>query len=325
MNRAERLYIIDQMLRTQRAVPIETFLARLEVSAATFKRDLEYLRDRLHAPIVWDQTARGYLIDHASHAGPRYELPGLWFSANELFALLAAQKLLADIEPGVLATHVAPLQSRLSSLLEASGHSSAEVSRRVRLLSSAKRPLEPRYFADIASAVLSRQQLSVDHWHRKRDEITTRTLSPQRLVHYRDNWYLDAWCHLRGDLRSFAAETLLRVVVVPEPARDIAEETLNAHYMAAYGIFAGVPTAVASLLFSAERSRWVRQETWHPGQRGDELPDGRYRLQVPYSDERELLMDIMRHGNHVLVEGPPTLRRRLKEEIDAMSQKYSAG
>jgi predicted DNA-binding transcriptional regulator YafY len=325
MNRSERLYIIDQMLGTGRAVPIEEFLARLEVSPATFKRDLEYLRDRLQAPIVWNQTARGYLFGQASGVGPRYELPGLWFSAKELFALLAAQKILADIEPGVLAAHVAPLQSRLSSLLETSGHSSAEVSRRVRLLSMAKRPIEPRYFADIAWALFCRQQIKVDHWHRKRDDIVTRTLSPQRLVHYRDNWYLDAWCHLRNELRSFAAETLLRVTVVPEVAKEIADETLDAHYATAYGIFAGAPTETASLLFSAERARWVRHETWHSEQRGEDLPDGRYRLQVPYSDERELLMDIMRHGAHILVEKPFGLRRRLQEELHAINLQYSAG
>lgn len=323
MDRSERLYIIDQLLRTRRAVPIGDFLAELEVSLATFKRDLEYLRDRLHAPIIWDPAAGGYRLDNASATDPCYELPGLWFSAKELFALLAAQKLLADIEPGVLAARLAPIQVRLSSLLEAAGHSSTEVSRRVRLLSLAKRHLEPRYFADMASALLSRQRLAVEHWSRKRDDITSRTLSPQRLVHYRDNWYLDAWCHLRGGLRSFAAETLTRVAVLPEAARDISDDTLDAHYAAAYGIFAGTPMETASLLFSAERARWVRYETWHGDQRGEDLPDGRYRLYVPYSDQRELLMDVMRHGAHVLVEKPVALRLRLKEELDAMSRNYS--
>ncbi len=323
MNRSERLYIIDQLLRTRRAVPMHEFLCRLEVSSATFKRDLDYMRDRLHAPILWDRAAGGYIFDETSATGPHYELPGLWFSANELFALLAAQKLLADIEPGVLAARVAPIQARLSSLLETAGHSSSEVSQRVRLLSVAKRQLEPRHFADMASALLSRRQLKVDHWSRRHDEVTTRTLSPQRLVHYRDNWYLDAWCHLRADLRSFAAETLLRVAVLPQAAQEVTDETMDAHFAAAYGIFAGVPTERASLLFSAERARWVRSETWHSDQRGEDLPDGRYRLSVPYSDERELLMDIMRHGAHVLIEKPLALRRRLKEELDAMAQKYS--
>lgn len=323
MNRSERFYVIDKLLRTQRAVPIEDFLAALEVSQATFKRDIEYMRDRLHAPIVWDRAAGGYFFDHLNLGGPHYELPGLWFSAKELFALLAAQKLLGDIEPGVLAAHLAPIQSRLASLLETFGHSSAEVSHRVRLLSIAKRQLEPRYFVDMASALLSRQQLKVEHWNRSRDEITTRNLSPQRLVHYRDNWYLDAWCHLRDGLRSFAAETLVRVAVLPEVAIDVPDETLNAHYAAAYGIFAGAPREIASLIFSAERARWVRYERWHADQCGEDLPDGRYRLKVPYSDERELLMDVMRHGAHVVVEEPRSLRRRLKEEVDAMFLKYS--
>lgn len=60
MNRTERFYQIDQLLRERRVVPLETFLKELEVSRATFKRDIEYLRDRLHAPIVWDRATGGY-------------------------------------------------------------------------------------------------------------------------------------------------------------------------------------------------------------------------------------------------------------------------
>ena len=90
MNRTERFYRIDQMLHERRLVPIEVFLEELDISRATFKRDMEYLRDRLHAPIVWDRDEGGYRFAGASAAGPAYELPGLWFSAGEIHALLAA-------------------------------------------------------------------------------------------------------------------------------------------------------------------------------------------------------------------------------------------
>ena len=46
MNRTERLYRIDQMLATHAVVTRETFLDELEVSWATLKRDLGYLRER---------------------------------------------------------------------------------------------------------------------------------------------------------------------------------------------------------------------------------------------------------------------------------------
>ncbi|MDP2680136.1 MAG: WYL domain-containing protein [Rhodoferax sp.] len=202
MNRIERFYKIDPMLHARGVVSLDGFLTELEVSRATFRRDMEYLRDRLHAPIVWDRSARGYRFDGSHALGPVYELPGLWFSASELYALLTAHKLLADIEPGVLALHLAPLQNRLQTLLEASGHTSDEISQRVRLLSMTKRTLEPRHFAEVARALLERKRLEVVAWSRGRDEVNTRIIAPQRLVHYRDNWYLDAWCHWRSQVRA---------------------------------------------------------------------------------------------------------------------------
>ncbi len=60
VNQTERLYKMEQMLSESQVVPIETMLERLEISRATVKRDLDYLRDRLHAPIVWDRGLGGY-------------------------------------------------------------------------------------------------------------------------------------------------------------------------------------------------------------------------------------------------------------------------
>jgi predicted DNA-binding transcriptional regulator YafY len=322
MNRTERFYKIDQMLHERRVVPIEVFLEELDVSRATFKRDMEYLRDRLHAPIVWDRDAGGYRFESLNATGPAYELPGLWFSSGELYALLAAHKLLGDIEPGILASHVAPLQARLAALLEASGHSASEITQRVRLLSMAKRTVELRFFTDITIALLERKRIEIDAWNRGRNETNTRTISPQRLIHYRDNWYLDAWCHLRNDLRSFSVDAIQRVKVLREKARNVASAKLDDHYSSAYGIFAGQPKDWAVLRFSPERSRWVQSERWHREQQTEVLADGSYRLRVPYADERELLMDILRHGRHVEVEAPASLRQAVADEVSAMTGMY---
>ena len=323
MNRTERFYKIDQLLHERRVVPIEVFLEELGVSRATFKRDMEYLRDRLNAPIVWDREARGYRFDVQSGTGPVYALPGLWFSASEAYALLSAHRLLAEIEPGVLTSHIAPLQTRLAALLESSGYTAQEIMRRVRILSMHRPSVEPRHFAEVARALLQRQRIEIDAYNRERDEINTRVVSPQRLVHYRDNWYLDAFCHWRRALRSFAVDTLRRVKVLPDKAREVAEETLDAHYASAYGIFSGKPKARARLRFLPGRARWVAAEQWHPAQKGEWLPDGSYRLSIPYSDARELLMDILRHGRHVVVEGPLSLERLVAQEIAAMAQAYA--
>jgi predicted DNA-binding transcriptional regulator YafY len=322
MNRTERFYKIDQMLHERGLVPIGVFLEELDVSRATFKRDMEYLRDRLHAPIAWDREAGGYRFENIRADGPAYELPGLWFSAGELYALLAAHKLLGDLAPGILAAQVAPLQARLAALLEASGHSAAEITQRVRLLSMAKRAVEPRFFTELVIALLERKRITIEAWNRGRDETNRRTISPQRLVHYRDNWYLDAWCHWREGLRSSSVDAIQRVKVLREPVRSMTTAELDARYASAYGIFSGQPKGWAVLPFSAERARWVQAERWRRDQQGETLVDGSYRLRVPYADERELLMDILRHGRHVTVEGPDSLRRLIADEVAALTAAY---
>jgi predicted DNA-binding transcriptional regulator YafY len=321
MNRTERFYKIDQLLHEQRVVSTARFLTELEVSRATLKRDLEYMRDRLLAPIVWDRESGGYRFAPQAE-GPAYALPGLWFSAGELYALLGSQQLLSNLEPGLLAPHMAPLQARLAAILEAGGHPANAVTRRIRLLTQAKRHLEPACFASVAQALLSYRQLEISSWHRGRNEINQRTVSPQRLLHYRDNWYLLAWCHWRQGLRSFAVDALQSAKILSQHAEEISDNELDRHCAAAYGIFSGEARQMAILRFTPERARWVAQEQWHLAQSGEFLADGAYRLSVPYADERELLMDILRHGRHVLVEAPEVLREQLAAEISAMANQY---
>jgi len=323
MNRTERFYQIDQLLHDKRVVSIEHFLEALCISRATFKRDIEYMRERLHAPIVWDRDAGGYRFTSESGVGPRYELPGVWFSAGEMYALLAAQKLLSDIEPGLLAPHLAPLQARLAATLEASGHPADQITQRKRLLSLGKRKVEPRFFAQIANALLTRRQIEISAWNRGRNEVDVRTISPQRLVHYRDNWYLDAWCHWRQALRSFSVDAIQHLSTQTAVARDISEADMEAHFRSAYGIFAGAAKATAVLIFTPERARWVEKEHWHRDQKGEMLADGSYRLSVPYADERELLMDIQRHAAQVRVEGPGGLRDKVADDAKKVLAIYA--
>ena len=117
-------------------------------------------------------------------------------------------------------------------------------------------------------------------------------------------------------------DTIQRVKVLREKARDVAPSKLDSHFSSAYGIFGGHAKEWAVLRFSPERARWVQSERWHGEQQSEMLPDGSYRLKVPYADERELLMDILRHGRHVEVEAPPSLRRKAAEEVAALAVTY---
>ncbi|MBF0400721.1 MAG: WYL domain-containing protein [Magnetococcales bacterium] len=316
MDRTERFYRIDQLLQEKHVVPIATFLKELGISKPTFMRDLEYLRDRLNAPIVWDAVQRGYRYETVQEmAGPRFELPGLWFNASEIHAILTMEHLLASLQPGLLAPHVTPLRTRLRLLLDSGSHSVDEVVARIRVLPLGRRNVEQPLFETVANALLSRQILQVQHLNRGRGELLEREVSPQRLVFYRDNWYLDAWCHLREAIRSFALDAIQKATPTMKQAIDLSDDELDRHLKAGYGIFSGANTRTAVIRFSRERSRWVANESWHPEQRGEFDSEGRWVLSCPYSNDIELIMDIMRYGPDAEVLEPTELREKIQDRL----------
>lgn len=324
MDRTERFYKIDQLLGKHRIVPFSMFEERLGVSRATIKRDLEYMRNRLHAPIIWDRELRGYRFDSVHRGASQYELPGLWFSASEIHALLTMQHLLSGLDTGgLLASHVAPLQNRLRSLLSTGDESADEIQKRVRILDVASRSVELEQFAIVGSALLRRKRLVIKYYVRARDELTEREISPQRLVHYRGNWYLDAWCHLRNELRSFAVDAIRHAEVLDTLAKNVPERTLDAVLGSGYGIFSGRRVRWAELRFSPARAKWVATERWHPRQHSRILSDGSFIMRIPYSDPRELVMDIMRFGQDVEILSPPELREAVKTRLEAALAVYS--
>jgi len=322
MERTDRFYRIQALLKSRKLVRTQEFLDELEVSKATFKRDLEYLRDRMRAPIVYDRDEEAYKFDSGVADRELWELPGLWFSAAELQALLTMDRLLGNLEPGVLTELVGPLRKRLRELLESGHHSADDIARRIRIVAIGSRQVEPAHFRVLSTALLSRRRLRLRHLRRQTGEVLEREISPQRLVHYRDNWYLDAWCHKRQALRTFGVDAVEAATVSEKPAKEVAEETLDRHFASGYGIFAGGDTQDAVLLFGAERARWVSREVWHPKQDGKLQLDGTYLLRFPYAQEPELVMDILKYGADVQVLAPDSLREAVAAKLRAAAALY---
>jgi predicted DNA-binding transcriptional regulator YafY len=324
MGRTERFYKIDQMLHERRVVSFAVLQEALGVSRATLNRDLEYLRERLHAPIIFDREASGYRFEHPSAVtGGQYELPGLWFSAEEVHALLTMQHLLANLDDGgLLAPHVEPLMARLNALLGTANDPAEEIRRRVLIVGVGRRPMKVDHFEKVGSALLHRKRLLLTYYARGTDELTEREVSPQRLVHYRENWYLDAWCHLRRELRKFSVDSIQRAELLNTAAHEVAPRTVDQVLGPGYGIFGGKNLAWAELRFTPTRARWVAQESWHPQQTGAMQDDGSYLLRLPYSGTPELLMDILKYGADCEVLEPESLRTLVHEALIAAADHY---
>lgn len=318
MDRMQRIFKLHRILTTRRyPVPRTALEKELECSRASLTRIIAEMRDFFDAPIEFDKEAGGYKYGHDT-----FELPGLWFTPSELLALSAAQKLLEDTQPGLLDSQLSPLKARIEKLLAQEHLGSGELARRLKILRMAARQPDTRIFQTVAGATAQRKRLALGYHGRERDAITEREVSPQRLTHYRDNWYLDAWCHQRNALRSFALDRIRHASALDKAADDLADTELDRHFASAYGIFAGTPKHTAILRFTAERARWVADESWHPQQQSQWLADGRYELSVPYADPRELILDILKFGPDVEVAAPEALRVEIAARLKAAAAQY---
>jgi len=299
---------------------------KLECSAASIERYITELRDTYSQNIVYQRDYKGYQLVQNSEED--IELPSHLFTANEINAMLLLEQIINELEPGFLKKDTETLKRHLAQIREkfAGKHKLSE--NRIRMINIGKRQSKIRYLSGVTQAVLQRKKITIEYDSRSgtTPSSSTRTLSPQRLTHYRDNWYLDAWCHQHQALRTFALERITRLEIEnpsdKSPIKNLSARALDDHYAQTFGIFGGKVVNTAVLKFTPHRSQWVAEEIWHHEQRGKWLKDGSYQLEIPYGNDTELLGDILKYGDQVEVIGPKELRTKLIAHIENLQQIY---
>lgn len=322
MNQLERLQRINHILQERGLVSLNEFLIELEVSLPTFKRDLAELRDTFNAPIIYDRFSKGYKFDKPN-AGKKFELPGIWFNESEATALVMMHHLLSNLDHGgLLGPHLDPLMSRIDAILSNGNVSSKELRKRIKVIPIGARKTSIKNFSEVGAALLNRERIQITYFAKTNNTRTNRDISPQRLVHYKNSWYLDAYCHLRKELRSFSIDGIQEVRKTDTAAVNISETELDEIFTESYGIFSGKATKKAKLKFTPEMARWVSTEQWHPKQTSTFDKDGSYTLTFEYNQDPELIMDILKYGANVEVISPDSLRRKVANELRKAATRY---
>jgi len=311
----------QRLIVSRYPVSSDVLAQELECSISTIGRVISDMKMTWDAPIEYDRKQNGYFYDNKN--GEMFEMPGLWFNESELYALLVSQKLLLEVQSGLFESYIQPLLSKIEKILNNSHHHPERIAEKVKILHQAHRPTNQKIFQKLTTGLLEQKQINIDFYNRAANSTDNRNISPLRLVYYRDNWYLDAWCHKKEAFRTFSVINVKNTHILDIASVTFPTEELNNYYASAFGIFSGKADKIAILHFSSYRARWVADENWHPEQKSKWLQDGRYELQIPYSDHRELIMDILKYGADVTVVSPPELVERVKKEIEKNRNNYN--
>src|SRR6185437_494590 len=143
MNQFDRVFQLHTILSRRRApLSLRDLADRMECSRATVFRTITLLKDNLGAPVVFDKERDGYRYDRTDG---QYELPGLWFNARELQALVTIQHLLQELGGGLLEEHFAMLTRRIAELTSRKQLNLSEVATRIRMPALASRATGPAF------------------------------------------------------------------------------------------------------------------------------------------------------------------------------------
>jgi len=292
---------------------------RYEISVKQAQREIDFMRDRLRAPLVYDSRRRGYGYEDNS-----YELPPIWFKEDELLALCLALRLASTLPDLKLKDSLHELLEKLLAFRSLDPHASLEeIREKISVKNVEYYKVDEKVFHKVVDSLFRSEALKISYHTPHKDETTERVIRPLHLLCYMGSWHLIAFCTLKGELRDFALSRIKTIEPVPKIVKLPKRLTPIRDYINTnFGLMTGGKSIEVCLKFSPEVSHWISEQIWFSGQEVSINADSSVCLKFPVADFREVRKEILRHGASVEVLSPPELREEIKIEIQKMGEVY---
>jgi len=309
MSLLERVFYFHQEILKGNFPNSKSIAEQFEVSIPTAKRDINYLRDRLLAPLIFNSAENGYHYRTEGFSLPFQESPRI------LFLLGMLSKLAEEAGLGKL-QEVQQLENRLSKMISDDYRkviASLEV-QRIEVES-----IDQDIFETVIESLVSGKLLHIEYKAVGGKE-KNRDIAPVKIINYQGRWYLLSYCMLRKDDRLFHMSRIQQAALLKEDIPEDLELSTRVEHRS-FGIFQRSPEYTAKILFTSTAAEVVKNQQWHPEQKMEETPNG-VLLQLPVGDDREILLKILQYGAMARVLSPPALIEKIQEEVDKMKTIY---
>mgnify|MGYP000874442599 CR=1 FL=1 len=305
----------------QSRYPNASILAKqFEISKKQAQRDIEFMRDRLYAPLIYNQTKKGYEYENSG-----YELPPIWFTGDELMTFCLALRLATTIPDSSLKKSLRHFLEKIYSVRTFEDTISIkDIDGLISVKNIEYYRVEENVFRAVLGALIKRRPMKIMYHTPHKNERTERVIIPLHLLCYMGSWHIIAYCTLRKELRDFALSRILNITSVEE-AIELPRElpTIKDYLRRNFGVVTGGKSIEVVLKFSPGISSWVSEQIWHDSQKVSFNEDGSLILRFPVSGYEEVVKEILRYGSDVEVISPPELRTMINNEIKKMQKIYT--
>lgn len=313
----ERIVWFDQKVRNGEFPNASKLAKHFELSSKTAQRNIDFMRDRLAAPLEYNATQKGYFYSEQT-----FGLPYLQTTQEEILSILIARNLLSRTAGGVISRSINRFGKKLFAATGDFGLTESRMEESFSSTWTGYSPAHSETFRLVADALLKPRVLRFAYTSPGTDQKSERQVEPYHLQHYMASWVLTAWCRLRGEWRKFLLARMDNLVVFDETFKPRPIKEWKHLIDDAFGIFQTGKHTLVTLRFTPFRARWIREQIWHPKQILKELADGSLELSFPVADFREVKLKVLQFGADVEVVAPEALRKEVQMEIQKMATVY---
>lgn len=318
----ERHVDIDRRIRAEEFPSVALLASEWEVDERTIKRDIEFMRDRLGAPVEYDRKRKGYF-----YTEPSWSMPAVTLREGELFALLLARHALDQYRD-------MPLNGILSRFCDqvldaAGGHCGLSFERVLEGFSFVcppALPIDREVWDCLTRCLLLRHTVDAGYRSLSSESEQPYRLDPVHIANIEGEWYLFARSHKRGDVLQLALSRMTRArdtgvsFTVPE---GFGAEAVRERLFGRYVSMQGRPETVR---IRVDPSAGVHLKQWHLDQKVVRRKDGSMEISFPVNSGgskmpyANVVAWVLGMGRHARVLAPARLRELVEEEIQEMAK-----
>lgn len=314
----ERMMRIHSVLASGKYPTAPALAAELEVAGKTVHRDLIFMRDRMGLPIEFDHVRKGYHYTEQVDA-----FPSLQISEGELFALMVAEKALQQYRGTPFEERLVTALRKLEKALpDTVSLNLAEWDHAISFRTSAEPIVNAPVMEKLANAIQRREQLTIAYRKPGSKAVESRTVDPYHLANVNGDWYLFAFDHWRGALRTFSPTRIQSVEATGKTFRRPAKFELEKQLRDSFGIFSKEGDFEVVIRFDESVADYIREKRWHPSQRLVELPGGGLELQLKLGSLVEVQRWILGWGGHAVAVAPQGLVDGIRQAAAALAGKH---
>ena len=316
----ERLLHIDSLLRSGIRQTQKSLAQATEVSDRTIRSDLNFLRDRLLAPLEYQKDKGWHYTD------PDWRLPSISLSQGELFALTLGARMLESYSGSAYVDELRSAIARLSERLpEATWVDLQKIAdERILFSSGASINLDPEIWHKLELACKESKSVWMEYFTASRNASSERKLDPYLLHIYRGtNPYVIGFCHKRQEKRWFRVDRIRSLKVLDEEFTVEPDFDAKGHLSMIFQHEVGSDPQSVEIWFDCVTAPFVSERRWHPSQELIKHEDGSLTLQMYVSGLNDLKRWVLGYGKGAVVKNPPELVEMVKTEIAAINCNYS--